>query len=235
MIAVTIPVHNEARFIEKTVKTLLEESTLLGEEFRVIVAEDGSTDGTNKTVQTLVNSDPRVICFHSDKKLGKGLALRTAWERVDADIYAFIDCDLATDMKHFAELIHFVKQGYDLATGSRYKKGATVKRPILRSLVSKFYNRLVRIAFKTQVYDHQAGFKAFSKRIIADLLRKCKSDHWFWDTEIIIRARQKGYRCIEFPVDWKEKKGDRTPIIRLVKDCYIFGKELLKMNVSSRF
>ena len=230
MIAVTVPAHNEVRFIEKAVEALLRATASFKDEFRIVIAEDGSTDGTDRIAQTLADRNSRIVHIHADRKLGRGLALKNAWTQIDADIYVYVDCDLATDMKYYPRLINLAKQGYDLVTGSRYKKGAKVQRPTLRDFASKIYNTTVRLMFKTQVFDHQAGFKAFSKRLVANLLDQCKSTDWFWDTEIIIRARQEGYRCTEFPVEWEERRRKKTPIARLAKDIYVHGKGLLRMR-----
>jgi len=230
LIAVTVPAHNEVRFIEKAVEALLRATASFEDEFRIVIAEDGSTDGTDRIAQTLADRNSRIVHIHADRKLGRGLALKNAWNQIDADIYVYVDCDLATDMKYYPRLINLAKQGYDLVTGSRYKKGAKVQRPTLRDFASKIYNTTVRLMFKTQVFDHQAGFKAFSKRLVANLLDQCKSTDWFWDTEIIIRARQEGYRCTEFPVEWEERRRKKTPIARLAKDIYVHGKGLLRMR-----
>ena len=172
MIVVTVPAHNESKNLRKCVESLLKETPQLGEEFRIVIAEDGSTDGTNTIAQELEHMYPPVIHLHSTKKLGKGLALTQAFNKVGGDIYAFIDCDLATNMKFFPQLINSIREGNDLALGSRYMDGAEVHRSVLRDIASRLYNKLIRILFKDHVFDHQIGFKAFSNRLIKDILNK---------------------------------------------------------------
>ncbi|MEM3730614.1 MAG: glycosyltransferase [Candidatus Bathyarchaeia archaeon] len=232
MLVVTIPACNEAKFLEKAVSTLLRETSALEKDYVIVIAEDGSVDGTDAIAQRLAKENPRIIHIHSDKKLGRGLALKNAWKKVRGDAYLYVDCDLATDMKYYPQLIAAIKNGYDLVTGSRYINGARVRRPGLRHFVSKAYNLLIRTTFKTRVYDHQIGFKAFSDKLVRELLDVCESKDWFWDTEIIVRAVHGGYKCLEFPVKWEEKRGSRTPLKRLVKDIYIHGKGLLKLGIS---
>ena len=84
--------------------------------------------------------------------------------------------------------------------------------------------------YKDEVFDHQIGFKAFSKRLIKDELNKCRSDGWFWDTEIIVRSIHDHYNVIEFPVEWEEKKGKRTPLKRLASDVMIHGTGLVRLK-----
>lgn len=230
MIVVTVPAYNESKNLRKCVESLLQEILPLNEEFCVVIAEDGSTDGTDVVAKCLEGMHSRVIHFHSAQKLGRGLALKRAWSKVDGDIYAFVDCDLATDMKYFPQLINSIREGNDLATGSRYVKGAKVNRPFIRDFTSRIYNRLIRMIYKDNVFDHQIGFKAFSKRLIKDELNNCRSDDWFWDTEIIVRSIHDNYKYVEFPVEWKEKKGRRTSLKRLVSDVMIHGLGMIRLK-----
>ena len=199
---------------------LLKVTPRLGEDFRIVIAEDGSTDGTDIIAQELEHMYTQVTHLHSPQKLGKGLALKRAFNKVEGDIYAFIDCDLATNMKFFPQLINSIKEGNDLALGSRYMDGAEADRTVLRDLSSRVYNRLIRILFKDNVFDHQIGFKAFSNRLIKDILNECNSTGWFWDTEILIRSIYNNYKIVEFPVEWKEKKNNRGSL-KMVTDVAI--------------
>jgi glycosyltransferase involved in cell wall biosynthesis len=230
LIIVTIPAYNEIKNLEKCVETLIQKTLPLKEEFIVVIAEDGSTDGTDAVAKRLEDEHSKVIWYHSAKKLGRGLALKRVWNKVNGDIYVFVDADLATDMKYYPQLINSIRKGYDLATGSRYIEGAKVNRPFLRGFASKFYNKLIRMMYKDKIFDHQIGFKAFSKRLINDELNNCKSDGWFWDTEIIVRSIHDNYKVVEFPVEWEEKKGKNTPIRRLVSDVMIHGTGLVKLS-----
>jgi len=230
LIVVTVPAYNESKKLRKCVESLLQETLSLNEEFCVIIAEDGSTDGTDVVAKCLEGMHSRVIHFHSAQKLGRGLALKRAWSKVDGDIYAFVDCDLATDMKYFSQLINSIREGNDLAMGSRYVKGAKVNRPFLRDFTSRIYNRLIRMMYKDRVFDHQIGFKAFSNRLIKDELNNCKSDDWFWDTEIIVRSIHDNYKYVEFPVEWKEKQRKNTSLRRLIMDVMVHGVGIIRLK-----
>lgn len=220
MIVVTVPACNESKNLRKCVEMLLKVTPRLGEDFHILIAEDGSTDGTDIIAQELERMYTQVTHLHSPQKLGKGLALKQAFNKVEGDIYAFIDCDLATNMKFFPQLINSIKEGNDLALGSRYMEGAEVHRTVLRDLSSRVYNRLIRMLFKDNVLDHQIGFKAFSNRLIKDILNECNSTGWFWDTEILIRSINNNYKIIEFPVEWKEKKNNKGSL-KMVTDVAI--------------
>ena len=217
MIVVTVPAYNESKNLRKCIQVLLNEVPHLGEDFRIVIAEDGSTDGTDLIAQELERKHPQVIHIHSPQKLGKGLALMQAFSKVDGDIYAFMDCDLATNIKFFPQLINSIREGNDLALGSRYMDGTKVHRLVSRDIASRFYNNMVRILFRDHILDHQIGFKAFSNRLIKDLLDKCISTGWFWDTEILIRSINNNYKLVEFPVAWEEKKNETLPLKFIIR------------------
>jgi len=228
-IVVTLPCHNDAAFLEKAVDAVRERLASHEGDYLIVIAEDGSTDGSAELAGTLASSDPSIVHIHDDRKLGRGRALMNAWERFDGEIYAYIDCDLATDMSFFPQLIGYIEEGYDLATGSRYVEGAVTTRPFLRGITSKAYNWIIRVVFSDGIQDHQCGFKAFSRGMVEHILKENRDGDWFWDTEAIVLARRGGFKLVEFPVMWNEKKGSRTPLKRLLKDVWIHGKGLVAL------
>ena len=228
-VVATLPCHNDAAFLERAVDALREGLTNYEGDYVIVIAEDGSTDGSAEIAGRLASSDPRIIHIHDDSKLGRGRALMDAWAMFDGEVYAYVDCDLATDMSFFPQMIGYIEEGYDLATGSRYVEGADTTRPFLRGFTSKAYNGIIRLVFNDGVQDHQCGFKALSRGMVEHLSAEGRFGDWFWDTEAIVLARRGGFKLIEFPVMWEEKKGSRTPIKRLLKDIWIHGKGLMKL------
>jgi hypothetical protein len=99
----------------------------------------------------------------------------------------------------------------------------------LRRVSSLIYNRIIRLLFSENTRDHQCGFKAFSKNFVDYMVQNCRSEGWFWDTESIVLAHKNGFKVIEFPVKWIEMKGERTPIVRLIKDIWIHGTGIVEL------
>jgi hypothetical protein len=94
-----------------------------------------------------------------------------------------------------------------------------------REIASRSYNFLVRIFLGSKVFDHQCGFKAFNKSRILPVLPTIHADHWFWDTEILVRAQRNGLRVHEFPVRWRAGKGTTVKI----KDVFEMGSSILRL------
>jgi glycosyltransferase involved in cell wall biosynthesis len=228
-VVATLPCHNDAAFLERAVDTLREGLTSLEDDYIIVIAEDGSTDGSAELAGKLASSDPSIIHVHDDRKLGRGRALMNAWAIFDGEVYAYVDCDLATDMSFFPQMIGYIEEGYDLATGSRYVEGADTKRPFLRGITSKAYNLIIRLVFNDGIRDHQCGFKALSRDMVNHLSVESRHGDWFWDTEAIVLAKRDGFKLVEFPIVWEEKKGSRTPLKRLLNDIWIHGKGLVKL------
>lgn len=226
----TLPIYNESQRLETTTETLLAYLRDAGHDFQISLVEDGSTDGSYEVARQLSTKHSEVTLFHAEERLGRGEAIRRCWSTVNADIYIFMDADLATDVKFLPRLIDEIRNGADLVTGSRYCKGARVSRPILRQVVSLAYNSLVRGMFRDGIHDHQCGFKAFSRRGVDELLARTSERSWFWDTEVLVLGRLLQYRVSEIPVDWHEVKVGRTPLTRLLGDVFLHGTGLLRLR-----
>jgi glycosyltransferase involved in cell wall biosynthesis len=165
--------------------------------------------------------------IHRDKRLGRGAALKNAFKQSSGEVLVYMDLDLATDVKHLKSLVDAVEiEGYDFATGSRLLSESKVKRSGTRHLASKTYNFMVRALLGSEVKDHQCGFKAFRREPLMQLLDKVCANHWFWDTEILVRAYRGGYKIKEIPVSWK---GGRETKVRLLQDSLNMGWQILSL------
>jgi hypothetical protein len=170
---------------------------------------------------------PYVRHLHSDNRLGRGQALTRAFLTANGNVLAYIDVDLATDMTHLAELIDAIrKEGYDFSTGSRLLPQSDVMRSFKRGFASKGFNFATRFLLGSKLSDHQCGFKAFKREPLLILLSEVEDTHWFWDTELFVRAQKKGYRIKEFPVKWRP---DGETKVNVLHDSRIMGTKLFKL------
>ena len=115
---------------------------------------------------------------------GRGRALRAAWSSSEADVVAYMDVDLSTDLAALPELLlPLLEHRADVAIGSRLAPGAEVSRGIKRELISRAYNLLLHLSLGTGFADAQCGFKAARREVIVPLLERVQDDGWFFDTE----------------------------------------------------
>ena len=226
-ISVIFPAYNEADYlaaaVEKTIKTLNEFTN----SYEIIIAEDGSTDGTPERSEELSQKYPFIKHIHGEKRLGRGIALNNAFKKSRGRVFVYMDLDLATDLKYLRPLVEAITvEGYDFSTGSRMLPESKVERTLRRSISSKSYNFFVRHMLGSKLRDHQCGFKAFKCEPALLLIDEVYARHWFWDTEILVRAARKGYKIKEIAVEWKS--GRKTKV-NLFKDSYNMGKQVLKL------
>ncbi|WP_435179971.1 flippase-like domain-containing protein [Halorussus sp. AFM4] len=227
-VSVVLPAYNEEATIENTVETTLAtlDEFLPAGTFEVIVAEDGCDDRTPEIADRMAADDPRVRHYHSDERLGRGGALNRAFEAADGDTLVYFDTDLATDMKHLEELVESVRSGaYQFATGSRWMPGEEASRPAKRDVASRGFNGLTRTFLGSEMRDHQCGFKAFDRTALFDVLEDVEDEHWFWDTEVLVRAQRRGYDVKEFAVDWTPKGDSKVDIVR---DVFGMGSQIMR-------
>jgi putative flippase GtrA len=145
---------------------------------------------------------------------GRGRALRAAWSGSDARVACYMDVDLSTDLKGLLPLIAPLLSGHsDLAIGTRLARGARVIRGAKRELISRSYNRLLRLALRASFSDAQCGFKAVRGDLVPQLLADVRDQAWFFDTELLVVAQRRGLRIHEVPVDWIDDRDSSVDIL----------------------
>ena len=213
---IVIPVLNEERALPSSIETLHAHmsANFGGYDWRIVIADNGSEDGTPEVSQQLSRELPGVSPFRLEER-GRGLALRTAWLAPDADIAAYMDVDLSTDLSALRPAVDAIGDGgYDIAIGSRLISGARVeRRPLKREVTSRGYSLLFRSMFFTGFRDAQCGFKALSRRAVDSLVPLVKNNRWFFDTELLILAEANGYKIREIPVHWTDDPDTRVKIL----------------------
>jgi glycosyltransferase involved in cell wall biosynthesis len=215
LIDIVIPVYNEERDLGPSVKRLDE---YLASRFpfpaTITIADNASKDTTLAVAQDLAKQLPRVRVVHLDAK-GRGRALRAAWLQSDAEVVAYMDVDLSTDLNALLPLVAPLLSGHsDLAIGSRLAHGARVKRGPKREIISRAYMLVLRLALGAHFSDAQCGFKAVRTSVAKELVPRVKDEAWFFDTELLILAQRAGLRVHEVPVDWTDDPDSRVAIVR---------------------
>lgn len=218
LVSVVLPAYNEASLVETAVAQVSQALQQAEYPFEIVIAEDGSADGTAELSEKLAGKLPYVRHIHRDKRLGRGTALNNAFKQCRGDVLVYMDLDLATSLNSLKPLVDAIAfEGYDLSTGSRLLRESKVERSLRRSISSKSYNFLVRHMLGSKVKDHQCGFKAFRKDAVLGLLDEVKATHWFWDTEILVRAQRRGFKVKEIPVEWTSGRGTK---VNFAKDSW---------------
>jgi putative flippase GtrA len=211
---VVIPVYNEERDLGVCVRRLHE---FLGDGFpfsaRITIADNASTDATLDVANYLAAELDGVRVVHLDRK-GRGRALRVVWEASDAQVVAYMDVDLSTDLNALLPLIAPLVSGHsDLAIGTRLAKSSRVVRGPKREFISRCYNLILKASLQAGFSDAQCGFKAMRTDVGQLVLPLVQDGEWFFDTELLVIAERAGLRIHEVPVDWIDDPDSRVDIV----------------------
>jgi glycosyltransferase involved in cell wall biosynthesis len=219
LIEIVIPVYNEQDALGPSVRRLHEFLTAnLPYAWRMVIVDNASTDATHFIGRELARELPHVGVLHLREK-GRGRALRAAWSASEADVVGYMDVDLSTDLRALLPLVAGLVSGHsDVAIGTRLAPGSRVLRSPKRELISRTYNRILRVGLGARFSDAQCGFKAVRADVARRLLPQVVDQGWFFDTELLILAQRQGLRIHEVPVDWVEDPDSRVDIVRTALD-----------------
>jgi glycosyltransferase involved in cell wall biosynthesis len=211
---IVVPVRNEERDLAASVRRLV---SYVREGFpftaRVTIADNGSTDDTWAIADRLAREFDEVRVVRMEQP-GRGRALRAVWSQSDAEVLAYMDVDLSTDLNALSPLVAPLLSGHsDVAIGTRLARGSRVIRGPKRELISRCYNLLLHACMGTRFSDAQCGFKAIRREQALTLLPLTEDNGWFFDTELLVLAERAGLRIHEVPVDWIDDLDSRVDVV----------------------
>jgi putative flippase GtrA len=235
LVDIAIPVYNEEADLETSIRRLHAYlSAELPFSFRITVADNASTDRTWTVARSLEEALPGVMSVHLDEK-GRGRALRHVWSTSDAEVLAYMDVDLSTDLTGILPLLAPVVSGHsDMAIGTRLAKSSRVVRGAKREIISRSYNLLLRATLAAGFSDAQCGFKAIRADRARALLPLVEDTGWFFDTELLFLAERAGMRIYEVPVDWVDDPDSRVDIVATALDDLKGVARLVRGRVTGR-
>ena len=232
LVDVVVPAFNEEAILERTIKVLHDElRATFSQPWQITIAENASTDATPAIADDLAATFDRVRALHVAEP-GRGRALRRAWSTSEAEVVAYMDADLSTDLGALPTLVDAVASGRaDLAIGSRLVGGAFVERRLGRESISRMYNVLVRTVLRARFHDAQCGFKAVRRTDALTLLPLVHDQGWFFDTELLLVAQRRGLRIEEVPVHWID---DPDSSVRILSTAMADLRGVVRMSRSRR-
>jgi glycosyltransferase involved in cell wall biosynthesis len=210
---IVVPAHNEQHVLAPSIERLHDYlAASFPFDWRIVIAENGSTDATGDVARSLAQRLDRVTVVEV-AGAGRGRALRTAWTMSRADVVAYTDVDLSTGLTGLLPLVAPLLSGHsDVSIGSRLSHGSVVARGPRREIISRLYNLLLRVVFAVRFRDAQCGFKALRGDVAKVLLPLVRDDAWFFDTELLLLAEHNGLRVHELPVDWVDDPDSRVDV-----------------------
>ena len=222
-LALVLPAYNEEARLGAGLDELFtwldgpEARARMPADVRVLVVDDGSSDGTAAIVRHRREAAGRVDGLPPRLALlpvphgGKGAAVRAGMLASDAELIVFADADMATPPDQLAKLVDALGHA-DVALGSRIQPDGSDMRatqPPFRRLLGRAFHGLASIWVVGPVRDTQCGFKGFTREAAHDLFARQRVRSIVFDVEIIYLARRRGYRIAIVPIRWADRRGSR--------------------------
>ena len=202
-LSVIIPMYNESSIIKNSVAEFDGYLNDNFDDYELIFADDGSTDGCGDAVLEYAKEHKNVKLCRYEKNRGKGCAVRTGMLRSDGDLAIFTDCDIAFGVGVIGDAVEFFNKnpGVSMVVGSRnLSKDGYEGYTFLRKAASKIYIKVLGILGGFRLSDSQCGIKGFTKKAAHEIFSLCETDGFAFDFEAIMTASELGYKIGELPV-----------------------------------
>lgn len=165
-ISIVVPLYNEEANVLPLYESIKRVMVASKTQYEIIFVDDGSADGTSKTIEAIAEKDKLVKVIQFQKNLGKTAALSVGFKHAKGNIIITMDGDLQNDPKDIPKFIDKINANYDLVVGWRSHR----KDPFTKRFPSKIFNYLTKILTGINIHDFNCGFKAYRKRVTEDII-----------------------------------------------------------------
>jgi dolichol-phosphate mannosyltransferase len=225
---VCLPTYNERENIEPMLRALGDKGV------HVLVIDDASPDGTGEIADRLAAGLDYVGVLHRARKDGLGPAYLAGFQRAladGADLVLEMDCDFSHDPDDVPRLIAAVEEGADLALGSRYVRGGSVRNwGTVRRLVSFGGSLYARLLLGLDVRDLTGGFKCYRRSVLEEIdLSAIHSKGYAFQIETTYRTLRAGFRVVEVPITFADREVGGSKMSRAIVAEAIWKVPLLRL------
>lgn len=209
-LSLIIPAYKKEKSIVKNVEHIKKVLDSIRYDYEIIVVVDGMLDGTFEVLKKA--KIPQVKCVAYEKNHGKSYAIRAGMKEATGDYVMFMDAGFEIDPNGISMLLeHMEWYDADIIVGSKRHAASQVTYSTLRKILSYGYYLLVRILFRLNVKDTQAGIKIFKKSVLDKILPRLVEKKFAGDLEILVVARYLGFKRIyEAPIKLDYTLGEFT-------------------------
>ncbi len=234
-VSIIIPAHNEAARIGPPLEEYAKHfSDKYGKACEILVVTNNSWDATEAVVDQIARQYPQVHQVVIPERIGKGGAIIEGIKRVRGAVVGFVDADGSSPAEEVDRLVAQVGP-CDGVIGSRWIAGAVVpiRQPLLRRVLSRGFNLLVRLLFGFSFRDTQCGAKVFTRKALMAVLDDLGITDYAFDVNLLYLLRQRGFVVREVPIRWYDREGSQLRVTRVVRPMFVAVVRLRLRN--SRF
>jgi glycosyltransferase involved in cell wall biosynthesis len=210
--SIVIPVHNEAGYLKAALDELFDELGRVPAAAEVLVAENGSTDGTAAVAEQLAAGNDTLSVL-SLPVADYGAAMREGFLTTNGTWAVNFDIDYFSGA--FLERVLELADDADIVLASKRAEGADDRRSLLRRFATWTFNQILRFGLRSSVSDTH-GMKAVRRHVVATIAPQCRSTQDLFDTELVVRAERAGFRIREVPAVVEERRQARSSLLKRV-------------------
>ncbi|XP_071477761.1 dolichol-phosphate mannosyltransferase subunit 1-like [Diadema antillarum] len=207
--SILLPTYNEKDNLPLIMWLIVKSFEESGHDFEVIVIDDGSPDGTLEVAKQLqdIYGGNKIVLRPRAKKLGLGTAYIHGIKHATGNFIIIMDADLSHHPKFIPEFIRVQKeQQCDVVSGTRYVgSGGVYGWDFKRKLISRGANFLAQVLLRPGASDLTGSFRLYKKDVLERLIDACVSKGYVFQMEMIVRARQLGYKIGEVPITFVDR------------------------------
>jgi len=236
-LSLIVPCYNEADHLRASVRAVIETLELTPWAWEIVFVDDGSADDTRAIITEICAADARCRAIFHDHNRGRGAAFKTGFAASRGRVAGFVDIDLEVHARYIPSLVNEIERhGADVVTGHRHfllrQTGG-----LHRVALSWGYRRLCDVLLSLDLADSETGCKFFKRETTSAMVLGSDDDGWFWDTEVMARARLANVRIRELPVLFL-RRADKASTVRPLRDSWAYLRALHgfrgKMGMSRR-
>jgi dolichyl-phosphate beta-glucosyltransferase len=203
-LSIVIPSYNEELRLPATLERIAEYLATIALRTEVVVVDDGSRDRTAAVAESFRSKLPGLRVLSNGSNRGKGYSVRHGMLEACGHIVLFTDADLSAPIEESDKLVAALKQGYDVAIGSRAMDRSLISthESLFREFAGIIFNKIVRVVLRLPFVDTQCGFKAFRRDRCRIIFEQQRIEGFGFDPELLYLARHHGLKSIEIPVRW---------------------------------
>jgi len=229
-LSIVIPAYNEEMRITQTLNTVMDYVRGRDYSWEIVVADDGSQDGTAALVEAAARENPEIRLVRLGHG-GKGWAVKNGMLQAQGQYRFLADADLSMPIEHLEKFLPPNLTDFDIAIGSREALGARrFDEPAGRHIMGRAFNGMVQLLAVRGFTDTQCGFKCFKARVVETLFPLQRARGFGFDVEILFLAQKLGMSIKEVPIDWYYYEGSK---VKPLRDSFLMLNDLLSVRWNS--
>ena len=223
-LTLVVPCYNEEKIFVQSVERILDLLRLSRLDFELLLIDDKSADKTAAFIRKAAAADHRIVPFFHERNRGRGATVTEGIRKAAGRVVGYIDLDLEISESNILTHYLAIREGYDVVYADRITPVSLAVHP--RTLLHFLYIAFTSFFLNHSFGDTNAGCKFFRTEKIRPILQTVADEHWFWDTEILYRARRAGLRIKRLPVLYIRNKNKKSTVKIFSDTVYFFRKVL---------